>query len=328
VSGPQGASGAGTGPDISVLVPVFNELAGIAECHRQIRAALETSGRSWEIVYVNDGSTDGSDSMLRQIADSERAVTLVSLAYNVGQQSAMYAGLAFCRGASVVTLDSDLQCPPSCIVPLVEKLDEGYDMVGGIRVERSDELFGNRIPSMIGRFLINRALGVNQVDFGAVKAYSRRIVDLMVQANESIIVIPAMAYRFARRWTEIPIEHRARQTGVSKWTLYNRAELYADIFTLYARRPFAPLVALGCLFLALGIAIGMGAFVYRLFASEGFSGLIIFFAVFLFASGFYFVTTAMLGELLVRALRRQRQPVAAIAEAVSVAASPSKPDDA
>ncbi len=318
----------GTRPEISVLVPVFNEHAGIAECHRQVCAALLATGRSWEIVYVDDGSTDGSDAMLRQIASAEQGITLVSLAYNVGQQSAMYAALSFCRGDCVVTLDSDLQCPPSCIAPLVAKLGEGFDMVGGIRVERSDALFGNRIPSTIGRFLINRALGVDQIDFGAVKVYSRRIVDLMVQANEPIVVIPAMAYRFARRWAEIPVEHRARRTGASKWTLYNRAELYADIFTLYARRPFAPLVALGCLFLAIGIAIGMGAFVYRLFAGEGFSGLIIFFAVFLFASGFYFVTTAMLGELLVRALRRQRQPVAAIAEVVSVTAVPSKSRDA
>jgi glycosyltransferase involved in cell wall biosynthesis len=292
-------------PNVSVLVPVFDEAAGIRDGHREITSALAESGLTWEIVYVDDGSSDGSPEILDEIAAADPRTSVVHLAYNVGQQSAMYAALPHCSGEVTVTLDADLQCPPACVPALARKVLSGYDLVGGIRSVRRDDLFGNRIPSAIGRWLINRALGVRQIDFGAVKAYSRRLVDLMLSAHETIPVLPAMGYRFARRWTEIPVEHVARRFGRSKWSLYARAELYADIYTLYARRPFAPMLASGLLFLATAFVVGAAVLLYRALVGHIASGLIFFFVAFLFASGLYFVTTAMLGEFVVRALRRR-----------------------
>ena len=126
--------------DLSVLVPVFNEIDGIDNCHREICAALRDSGYTFEIVFVDDGSTDGSSERLRQIAHTDSRTTLVKLVHNVGQQRAMYAALEHCRGRVVITYDADMQFHPECLSVLAAKVFEGYDIVSGIRVNRMDSL--------------------------------------------------------------------------------------------------------------------------------------------------------------------------------------------
>jgi glycosyltransferase involved in cell wall biosynthesis len=292
--------------DVSVLVPVFNEMEGIERCHQEIGAVLRDSGFSFEIVFVDDGSTDGSVERLRAIAQSDPRTTLVKLLYNVGQQRAMYAALGYCAGRAIITYDSDLQFHPQCLPVLAAKVLEGYDVVGGIRAERADSLLVNRIPSWIGRKLINNALRINQQDFGAVKAYSARLVKLLLSVNTPLVVIPAMAYSITRRTIEIPVRHQARQTGRSKWSVLTRMETYLDIYTLYARRPFAWMLVSGIASLLLSIVGGAGIVLYRLFVSDNFSGLIIFFDVFLFATGIYFFSLSLIGEFVVRNLRGNR----------------------
>jgi glycosyltransferase involved in cell wall biosynthesis len=292
--------------DISILVPVFNEIDGIDRCHREISAVLQESGHSFEIVFVDDGSTDGSVDRLRAITQTDPRAILVKLLYNVGQQRAMYAALEYCCGRAVITYDSDLQFHPQCLPTLAAKVFEGYDIVGGVRTERKDALLANRIPSWIGRKLINSALRVDQRDFGAVKAYSSRLVKLLLAVNTPLVVIPAMAYSLTRRAIEIPVHHQARQTGVSKWSVLTRIETYLDIYTLYARRPFAWMMVSGIACLGLSVLMAFGIFLYRLFVSDHFSGLIIFFDVFLFATGIYFFSLSLIGEFVVRNLRGNR----------------------
>lgn len=292
--------------DVSVLVPVFNEIDGIERCHREISAVLADSGYSFEIVYVDDGSTDGSVERLRTIVQADPRAILVKLLYNVGQQRAVYAALGHCAGRAVITYDSDLQFHPQCLPALAEKVFEGYDIVGGIRTERKDALLANRIPSWIGRKLINNALRINQQDFGAVKAYSARLIKLLLGVNTPLVVIPAMAYNITRRTIEIPVQHQERQTGFSKWSVLTRIETYLDIYTLYARRPFAWMLVSGIASLALSLLMGVGIVLYRLFVSQDFSGLIIFFDVFLFATGIYFFSLSLIGEFVVRNLRGNR----------------------
>ena len=231
--------------DVTVLVPVFNEADGIERCHREICAALERTQHSFEIVFVDDGSTDGSAERLRKLAQIDTRVVLVKLLYNIGQQRAMYSALAHCSGRAVITYDADLQFHPECLPALAEKVFEGYDIVGGIRMSRADSLILNRIPSWIGRSLINRALRVAQQDFGGVKAYSARLVQLLIGMQAPLIVIPAMAYSITRNWTEIPVRHQPREIGFSKWSILARIETYLDVYTLYARRPFAWMLVLG-----------------------------------------------------------------------------------
>jgi len=292
--------------DVSILVPVFNEIDGIDRCHQEISAILRESGYSFEIVFVDDGSTDGSVERLRAIAQADPRAILVKLLYNVGQQRAMYAALGYCSGRAVITYDSDLQFHPQCLPALAAKVFEGYDIVGGIRTERKDSLLANRIPSWIGRNLINIALRVKQQDFGAVKAYSGRLVKLLLGVNTPLVVIPAMAYSLTRRAIEIPVLHQARQTGFSKWSVLSRIETYLDIYTLYARRPFAWMMVSAIACLSLSVLMALGIVIYRLFVFGNFSGLIIFFDVFLFATGIYFFSLSMIGEFVVRNLRGNR----------------------
>jgi len=157
-------------PDISVLIPVYNEIEGIDRCYTEVVKTLDADGRSYEIVFVDDGSADGSTDKLAAIAARDPRVTFVKLRYNIGQQRAMFAALYYCRGRAVITYDSDLQFHPECLPALATKVLDGYDIVGGIRVRRKDHLFYNRIPSYVGRLLINRALRIKLQDFGAVKA--------------------------------------------------------------------------------------------------------------------------------------------------------------
>lgn len=292
--------------DVSVLVPVYNEAEGIDRCHREICGALERSGYTFEIVFVDDGSTDGSAERLRALAQSDPRVILVKLLYNVGQQRAMYSALGHCTGRAVITYDADLQFHPDCLPALAAKVFEGYDIVGGIRVGRKDSLLTNRIPSWIGRALINKALRVEQQDFGGVKAYSGRLVQLLTGMNAPLIVIPAMAYTVTRRCIEIPVRHQPRQIGRSKWSILSRIETYLDIYTLYARRPFAWLFVSGLVCLALSILFGIGIVWYRFAVSSDFSGLIIFFDAFLLTTGVFLFSLSMIGEFVVRNLRGNR----------------------
>jgi hypothetical protein len=173
-------------------------------------------------------------------------------------------------------------------------------------VNRVDPLLANRIPSWIGRKLINSALRIEQVDFGGVKAYSAAMVQRLVAMNPPIVVIPAMAYSITRRFVEIPVEHQPRTLGTSKWSILRRMETYLDIYTLFATRPFAWMQIVGFASFLLSLLLGMCIVAYRFLVTDQFSGLIIFFAVFLFATGAYFVSLSIVGEFVVRGLRGNR----------------------
>lgn len=303
--------------DISVLVPVFNEIDGIGICHNSLTSALETSGFSYEIVYVDDGSTDGSTSQLRELAYAQpERVTFVKLLYNVGQQRAMFAGLAHCRGRVVVTFDVDLQFHPECIAVLARKILDGYDIAGGIRTSRKDPMFANKIPSWIGKYLINKALQIDQQDFGAVKAYSARIVNLVQNMRAPLVVIPAMAYSVSRNMIEIPVLHQPRRIGYSKWSVLARIETYLDIYTLYAKRPFAWMLLTGLGSLVLSLILAVGILGYKFLVTSQFSGLIIFFDVFLLATGIFLFSLSLIGEFVVRSLRSHRIDENSIVEEV------------
>lgn len=302
--------------DVSVLVPVFNEETGLDCCYREIVGVLAASPYSFEIVFVDDGSTDKSIARLREFAASDSRTAVVKLMYNVGQQRAMYAALAYCRGRVVITYDADLQFHPECLPKLAAKVIEGHDVVGGIRVDRRDPFFANRVPSWIGRKLINSALKIDQVDFGGVKAYSARMVKMLLNMQTPLIVIPAMAYSMSRRVTEMPVRHDARVTGVSKWSVLSRMELYLDIYTLYARRPFAWMLLTGLTSFVLSLLLAAGILGYRLLVSEPFTGLIIFLDIFLLVTGIYLSSLSLIGEFVVRGLRGNRLDCKQIVEEV------------
>lgn len=289
--------------DVSVVIPVYNEAEVVDECFSEVCRVLNATGLKFEVVFVDDGSTDGSIGKLKDICRGHNNVVVVRLKRNYGQQKALLAGLRRAVGKSVVTYDADLQFPPECIPRLVEKVFEGYDVVGGVRERRKDNFLLNCLPSTVGQYLINRALGVKQKDFGSIKCYSCRLVRDIISSTRPNIIIPAEAYYLSDNFVEIPIQHRHRKHGCSKWSVLRRMESYLDIFTAYAQRPFEWMMIGGSVSILLGLALAVGIVFYKVFVSPEFSGLIIFFDIFLILAGLHFFGLSLIGEFVVRSYR-------------------------
>src|SRR5262245_15467277 len=202
-------------PAPSAVIPVFNEEPNLADLHRRSVQGLETTGKSWELIYVDDGSSDRSLEILVGFTRDDRRIRVVEFNRNYGQHAAVFAGLAASRGDIVVTLDADLQNPPEEIPRLVAKMEEGYDVVGTRRRDRRDPLFRR-----LGSRLANRLTGGGMTDYGCMlRAYSRRVVEHLGQCREVSSFIPVLANLYARRVVEIEVDHDERLAGSSKYGL-------------------------------------------------------------------------------------------------------------
>jgi len=292
-------------PILSVVIPVFNEVEGLPQCIERVYAVLAASKLPFEIIFVDDGSVDNSRQLEEAAAQKYPEVVSLFLRRNVGQQKALLAALRYSQGKVVITYDADLQFDPECLPVLTEKILSGYDIAGGIRVTRQDPWLWNRLPSWLGNLLINRALGIKQEDFGAVKAYSRKLVDEIQAMPTEYLIIPAAAYSLSKNFIEIPIKHEPRKTGQSAWTVFKRLETYLDIYVSYAKRPFEWVMLSGVLCLSLSFVLGIGIIGYWFIVSRNFAGTIIFFDVFLGTMGVHFLILSMIGEFVVRTYRRR-----------------------
>ena len=217
-------------PEVSVVIPVYNEEAGLQTLFDRLYPALDRLGRSYEIVFVNDGSKDKSPAILRQQFQARPDVTRVVLFNgNFGQHKAILAGFAYCRGQRIITLDADLQNPPEDITNLLAKMDEGYDYVGSIRRQRNDSLWRHVASRGMNR-LRERITKIKMTDQGCMmRAYDRRIIDAINQCSEMNTFIPALAFTFAQRPTEIIVGHEERAAGESKYSLYSLIRLNFDL---------------------------------------------------------------------------------------------------
>src|SRR5213596_1938977 len=220
-------------PDISVFLPVFNEEPNLRPLHEKLDRALEQLGRSAEIVYVDDGSTDGSLNILREIAQVDSRVRVVALRRNYGQTAAMAAGIDAAKGQVLIPMDADLQNDPADIARLLDKLDEGYDVVSGWRKNRQDKLFTRKIPSMIANRVISWIGGVPLHDYGcSLKAYRRESLADVHLYGEMHRFIPIYASWSGARVAEIPVEHHARTMGKSKYGLSRTIKVVFDLMTI------------------------------------------------------------------------------------------------
>ncbi|HEU4478235.1 MAG TPA: glycosyltransferase family 2 protein, partial [Pyrinomonadaceae bacterium] len=207
-------------PEISVFLPVYNEEPNLPPLHAKLVEALGKLGRTAEIVFVDDGSSDNSLKVLREIAAQDDRVRVVALKRNYGQTAAMAAGIDAARGQVLIPMDADLQNDPADIVRLLEKLDEGYDVVSGWRKNRQDKLVTRKIPSMIANRLISWIGGVPLHDYGcSLKAYRRESLQDVRLYGEMHRFIPIYASWAGARVAEIPVEHHARTMGKSKYGL-------------------------------------------------------------------------------------------------------------
>ena len=242
--------------NLSVVIPVYNEEAGLAALFARLYPALDALGTGYEVIFVNDGSRDRSAALLReQFAKRSDVTRVVLLNGNFGQHMAIMAGFERVRGERVVTLDADLQNPPEEIAKLLAKMDEGYDYVGGVRGERHDNAF-RRLGSRAMNRLRERITRIHMSDQGCMlRAYSRDVIDAINACREVSTFIPALAYTFARRPTEVEVAHEARAAGKSKYSLYSLIRLNFDLVTGFSVVPlqvfsfFGILVSIGSVLL-------------------------------------------------------------------------------
>jgi undecaprenyl-phosphate 4-deoxy-4-formamido-L-arabinose transferase len=237
--------------NLSVVIPIYNEEAGLVALFARLYPALDALGLSYEVIFVNDGSRDRSAALLReQFAKRPDVTRVVLLNGNFGQHMAIMAGFEYCRGERIVTLDADLQNPPEEIGKLLAKMDEGYDYVGGVRTERHDNAL-RRLGSRAMNALRRRITRIVMTDQGCMlRAYSRDIIDTINTCQEVNTFIPALAYTFARNPAEIEVAHERRTAGISKYSLYKLIRLNFDLVTGFSVVPLQ-------LFSFFGIAVAI-----------------------------------------------------------------------
>ncbi|HKY42064.1 MAG TPA: glycosyltransferase family 2 protein [Pyrinomonadaceae bacterium] len=294
-------------PEVSVFLPVYNEEPNLLPLHTKLNDALKTLERSAEIVYVDDGSTDGSLKILRDIADLDPRVRVIALRRNYGQTAAMAAGIDAAKGKVLIPMDADLQNDPADIVRLLQKLDEGYDVVSGWRKNRKDKMITRKIPSMIANRLISWIGGVPLHDYGcSLKAYRRESLQDVRLYGEMHRFIPIYAAWAGARVTEIPVEHHARTMGKSKYGLSRTLKVVFDLMTIkfmasYQTKPIYVFGSFGMLAFAISIIGGLYAVFLKIFHRADFVQTPLpILSVVMFAVGVQFLLMGLLAEMLVR----------------------------
>src|SRR6266850_4454442 len=220
----------GAKPEVSVFLPVFNEEPNLRPLHAKLDQALKALGRTAEIIYVDDGSTDGSLKVLRELAQNDSRVRVVALRRNYGQTAAMAAGIDAAAGEVLIPMDADLQNDPADISRLLAKLDEGYDVVSGWRKDRKDRWLTRQLPSRLANRLVAKLSGVDLHDYGcSLKAYVREALTGVKLYGEMHRFIPIYAGWVGARVTEIPVTHHARSAGASKYGLSRTIKVLFDL---------------------------------------------------------------------------------------------------
>lgn len=288
---------------VSVVIPVYNEQESLPELIRRTDAACATLNRDYEILLVDDGSSDDSARMLSLAAEAPGShIVAVLLNRNYGQHSAIMAGFSHVTGDLIITLDADLQNPPEEIPRLVEKADEGYDVVGTVRQNRQDSIFRKSASKMINR-LIQRTTGKAMGDYGCMlRAYRRHIIDAMLNCHERSTFIPILANTFARRAVEIPVLHAEREFGDSKYSFMRLINLMYDLVTCLTTTPLRLLSVVGSVIALAGFAFGILLVILRLALGAEWAGdgLFLLFAVLFMFIGAQFVGMGLLGEYIGR----------------------------
>ncbi|HEY2990479.1 MAG TPA: glycosyltransferase [Candidatus Binatia bacterium] len=293
-------SGASERPELSVVIPLYNESANIETLHGRLSATLQSLGRPFEIFYVDDGSADGTVGMLRQIYARDPSVKVIVFNRNYGQHAAVLAGLERARGEIVVTLDGDLQNPPEEIPKVLAKIDEGYDVVGGSREARQDSAPRRFFSFLINR-LTSRIVGVEMKDYGCMlRAYRRGVVERIRECPETSIFIPALATALAASVAEVPIAHRPRRSGKSRYTPLRLLRLNFDLLTGFSLVPIQMIGLAGMLVAFLGLAAAIFLGVRRLIVGPEVEGVFTLFAVLFFFVGLQIFALGLIGEYIGR----------------------------
>ncbi len=294
-------------PEISIVIPLYNEEESIPSLYQQLTATMEALGRPYEVIVIDDGSRDRSLALLREVQASDSRWRIVSFRRNFGQTAGFAAGFDYARGDIVITMDADLQNDPAGIPILLDKMAEGYDVVSGWRKERQDAFLSRRFPSMVANQLVSRASGVPLHDYGcSLKAYRREVVKGIRLYGEMHRFVPAVAGWMGVTVAEVPVPHRARQFGASKYGIDRTFRVLLDMITVrfmrgYATRPLHVFGGVGLAMGATGVLLGLYLTFVKLVLGQDIGDRpLLTLAMLLVILGVQFVGMGLLGELIVR----------------------------
>lgn len=313
-------------PQVSVIVPIYNEVESLEALISAIAQALLTTSYSYEIICVDDGSRDGSISLLKKLAEARTDLCAVILRRNYGQTAAMAAGFNHAQGQFIISLDADLQNDPTDIPHLITKLEEGYDLVSGWRKQRQDAAVTRLLPSKIANWLIGRVTNVRIHDYGcSLKGYRAELLADMNLYGELHRFLPALAFMEGAKIAEIPVKHHPRRYGSSKYGLGRTLRVLMDLLTIwfmqkFLTRPMHVFGSLGLISMGLGILTGSYLTVIKFGFGQniGDRPLLILVVVLLLA-GVQLFSFGLLGELLIRTYHEsQGRPIYRVREIISV----------
>jgi glycosyltransferase involved in cell wall biosynthesis len=294
--------------DISVVVPMKNEAPNVDELYRELTVALEAGGRSYEILAIDDGSTDDTFTRLARLQASDPRLRVIQFRRNFGQTAAFAAGFAHARGRYIVTMDGDLQNDPRDIAAMVTLLEERpADIIAGWRKHRKDKFFSRRLPSMVANRVISKATGVKLHDYGcSLKVFRAEVVKPMKLYGEMHRFLPAIASEFGVTTVEMEVNHRARQHGTSKYGISRTMRVILDLLTVkflisYRTRPVQIFGLWGLLMGLLGSVMLAWLVYVRLTTFQGIGDRpLLLFSILLISTGVQLVTLGLLAEMQAR----------------------------
>lgn len=308
---------------VSIVVPLYNEEENVDILHERLREALEQMGLEYEILYVDDGSTDTTLLKLEAIQLKDKRVVVLSLRRNFGQTAAFAAGFDFARGDIVVTMDGDLQNDPKDIPKMLELIKD-YDLVSGWRKKRKDPFFTRRVPSMLANWVISKVTGVKLHDYGcSLKAYRRDVIKNLKLYGEMHRFIPAVASWYGVRVAEVETTHYPRLRGKSKYGLSRTVKVILDLITVkflqsFSTKPLQFFGPIGLFSGAMGFLISLYLSIEKIFIGKPIGGRpLLLLGVLLIIVGIQLIGMGLLGEMLVRVYHEsQRKPIYVIKKVI------------
>lgn len=309
---------------LSILIPVFNEEENILPLYERLSKALQKTGRAYEILFIDDGSSDGSLEVLLDLTKKDPNVRVISLSRNFGQTAALSAGIDSSRGEILIPMDGDLQNDPEDILSLLQKIEEGYDVVSGWRKDRKDPFLTRRLPSMIANKLISWIGGVRLHDYGCtLKAYKRDILKNIRLYGEMHRFIPIYAHWIGARVSEIPVTHFPRRSGSSKYGMSRVVKVILDLMVVkfllsYSQKPIYVFGGMGLLMIFGSFLSGLYALYLKFFKGTSFILTPLpLLCVFLLMLGFLSILMGFLAEILTRTYyESQKKPTYHIKETI------------
>jgi glycosyltransferase involved in cell wall biosynthesis len=318
--------------DLSLVVPIYNEEENIPLLYAEIKEVLDNTSYTYEMIFIDDGSSDTSVSVLEGLSQEDENVLVVALRRNFGQTAAMSAGFDHASGEIIVTMDGDLQNDPHDIPAMVEKLNNGYDVVTGWRHDRQDPFISRKLPSMLANKLISWITGVSLHDYGCtLKAFRREVTENIRLYGEMHRFIPAIASGMGISFTEVKVNHRARRFGTSKYGISRTIRVVLDLLTVkfllsYATRPLHVFGTVGVLSSGIGFVLALVMTLQRFIWGIGLSDRpLLLLAVLLIFMGVQFITMGLLAELVVRTYHEsQKKPIYYVRRLISSKAETSE----